>query len=678
MPALPLSLAEAWLVAIRDGRVSTADAACWAQLRVEEGGADGLMQKLARCTSERTLHEWALKEPWRQLLPLPYGFRAPLQTRDGGVAMGTLHCLLPHEVFSVLAEKAPRVFDELFGAPAACEHFWAEMHRAAQEMPDGHRAEEHRLWLQRHPMQHAAPQRRIPVGIHGDAGQMHGGEKITAVSWGGLCRRGTTLDTRLLFIVVKHSEAVAGHATLYRAFETLTWSMGALVTGIHPACDERGEPFGPDHHPERAARAGQPLAPGPHGPRCGAWSELRGDWEFLRDALGLRHHYGVRENFCHLCDATQTAGPLFFGDNFADGPARLTLVGPYHTGRNSWAARHPVSPLTRLPGFSIWRCQFDMMHTVELGILQRLIPAALQGLMGIPPGQAVARVSEANAAFKGRSKQAQCLAATLEYRKWAAAKKVPHGSRVKRITVRWVKGSYPDISTEHAKAAALRAMLPWVAEMAEAHVHKLAGLGGNLRVAQLTACCLTAMAKLDETYTRQPRFLTAGQAQQAATHCTEAMQALAELTRLLPAGPFRLTPKCHALQHLTWDNALQNPRQMHCYQDEDFVGLMKRTYTACHGATAPLRTVQRYCLGTSMQLAVREQLLQGMRAPKVGRAGRGGPVRSAPASSGPPSGGLPSACNHEAGSLAPAKRGRGRPPKPPVAKRPRGRPRKVR
>ncbi len=116
--------------------------------------------------------------------------------------------------------------------------------------------------------------------------------------------------------------------------------------------------------------------------------------------------------------------------------------------------------MTRLPGFSIWRCQFDMMHAVELGILQRLITAALQGLMGIPPGKAVARVSEAMAAFEGRSKQAQCLAATLEYRKWAAAAKVPHGSRIKRITVRWVKGHFPDISTEHAKAAALRAMLP--------------------------------------------------------------------------------------------------------------------------------------------------------------------------------------------------------------------------
>ncbi len=207
-----------------------------------------------------------------------------------------------------------------------------------------------------------------------------------------------------------------------------------------------------------------------------------------------------------------------------------------------------------------------------------------------------------------------------------------------------------------------------MAGLAEAHVRKFAGLRSNLRVAERTARCLTAMAKLDETYTRQPRFLTAAQAQQAATHCSEAMQALAELTRLLPAGPFRLTPKCHALLHLTWDSALQNPRQMHCYQDEDFIGLMKRTYTARHGATAPLRTVQRYCLGTSVQLAVREQLLLGVRAAKARHpAGRGGPLRGAAASSGPP-----------ASDAGVAKRGRGRPPKPPVAKRPRGRPRKER
>ena len=667
-----LTLAESWLVAIRDGRLSTADAAAWAELRVQEGGADHLMQKLARCTSERTLHTWAAAQPWRQALPRPYGFKVPMHTEDGGVAMQTIHCLLPHEVFSHLWAHAPNVAMELFGSSHERSHFWSEMERVGQEMPEGHRADEHRLWLQRHPSRHATPSRRVPVGIHGDAGQMHGGEKITAVSWGGLCRKGTTFDTRLVFVVIKHSQQVAAHGTLFRAFETLAWSMGALVTGVHPACDEMGRPFGPDHEPGRALLAGQPLAPSPEGPLCGAWAELRGDWEFLRDSLGLKHHY-LANNMCHLCAATQHAGPNCYATaaNFGEGPVRQTLVGPYHTGLNSWAAKHPISPLTKLPGFSIWRCQFDLMHTLELGILQRVIPAALQGLMGIPPGERVARVVEANAAFAGRSKQAQCLAATLAYRRWAKETMVPHGSRVKRITVRWVKGAFPDISTEHAKAAALRAMLPWVASVAAARRAAVP----NDQIAELRAKCLAELTQLDAVYMRQPRFLRSEQEMQARAHCTAALQALQELTRLHPAGPFKVTPKCHALVHITWDSAMCNPRSAHCYQDEDFIGLMKRTYIKCHGATAPLRTLERYCLGSSVLLTAREELLLGKRAPKGRPVARGGPIRSAAAK--PAAGRMQGAPSSSRPAVAAeGKRGRGRPPKV-QAKRPRGRPRKA-
>ncbi len=400
-----------WLVAIRDGRLSATDAQRWAELQVEEGGADSTTQTLARRTSERTLHSWADKQPWTKVLPQPYSFTAPVATNDG-VAMGSLTCLAPHELFATLWAAAPLLFEELFGSEHDREHFWAEQDRAGRETAGEHRRAEHCRWLQHHPATHAEPRRRVPIGIHGDAGQMHGGEKILAISWGGLCRTGTTQDARLPFIVIKLSTAAAEHATSFQAFETLSWSMAALARGTHPAHDERGRPFGPSHHPDRAARAGQPLALGPAGPLCGAWAELRGDWEFLRDALGLRHHYGA-QNLCHFCAATLSEGPNFYGDHLSgDGALRCTLVGPFHRGPNPWAAKQPVSPLTKLPGFSIWRCQFDLMHVLELGILQRLIPAALQGLMGIPPGAAIARVVEAESAFAGRSKASQCLSAT--------------------------------------------------------------------------------------------------------------------------------------------------------------------------------------------------------------------------------------------------------------------------
>ncbi len=347
------------------------------------------------------------------------------------------------------------------------------------------------------------------------------------------------MDTRLLFMVLKRSQELPEHVTLYRAFRTLAWSLAAMVTGLHPAHDEVGVAFGPAHHPERAKLAGQPLACRPDGtPLCGAWCELRGDWEFLRDALGLQHYWS-RPCMCHLCAASSLPGPHYYGsrENLSGtGPVRETLVGPFHTGPNSWAARRPVSPLTEIPGFSIWRCGFDLMHTLELGILQKVIPAALQGLMGIAPGEPGARVVEARGAFAGRNRPAQCLAATLAYRQWASDTKLSSSSRVKRITARWVQGPYPEISSEHAKAAALRAMLPWVASVAN-------GRRADSPTAELQATLLQELTAMDATYTRQPRFLSAGQAEQAQGHCTRALAALTDLVNLHPRGPWKVIPR---------------------------------------------------------------------------------------------------------------------------------------
>ncbi len=664
-----LTLGEAWLQAIQDGRLSVADAVSWSGLRTQDPGADRIILALARCqgsNAERQLLRWVEEQPWRGALPQPFGFRAPVATDTGGATVATLHCLLPHDVFASLWAHAPMTFEELFGTEPEREAWWAAMEAAGNSMPEGHRAREHRHWLHRHPSRWCPPMHRVPLGIHGDGGQMHGGEKITAVSWGGLVRKNSTADSRLLFLILKDSKMVAGTATLYKAFEVLVWSMAALVTGTHPAHDHEGRLFGPDHHPDRAERAGSPLAPvTPQGQRrvlCGAWTELRGDWLFLRDALGLKHHYGAR-NACHLCEATKD-GPLAYGDHFGiEGALRQTLVGPFCTGPNAWATKAPVSPLTKLPGFSIWRCMFDIMHTLELGILQRVIPAALQGLMGLPAGKA--RTAAEASVWPGRSRLARCQAATKAYQDWARSTSVPHSSRVKRVTPRWVKGQFPDISQEHAKAAALRAMLPWVAQLAAAR----SASAGNCTVARLRARCLLEMAALDGVYSRQPRFLAAEQEKRAKEHCTAALQALAELAKLHPDGPWCLRPKCHAVLHIALDSAMQNPRSMHCYQDEDFIGRTKRTYIACHGATAPMRTLQRYCMGTSLMLAAREELLQGKRKAKALQQPSGGPLRGAQRAACSASG------SDEEGPAT--QRGRGR-PRTARAKGPRGRPRTVR
>ena len=619
-----LTLAEHFLVAIGRGQLAVEKATEWAMARVAEGGADGTMTSLARCAGsnpERTLHEWCKQAPWRKAVPQPYSFMAPV-VAEGKETQGELHCLLPHELFAALSAEVPNVFEELFGSREDREAFWAEMARTARESGPGHRGAEHRRWCEQHPCAWSRPCHRVPLGMHGDGGEMHGGEKVMVVSWGGLCLHSSTLDTRLLFCCLKDSSMVKeGHATLYKALSVLQWSFGCLATGGHPACDHEGQPFSADHHPARRALAGKPLVKVKDGNLLGAWCELRGDWQFLREALNLAHHYGKKE-VCHLCAAETPEGEHCMANFALDGPLRRTLVGPQP---GQWHTDVPISPLCKLPGFSIWRCMFDMMHTLELGLLQRAVPAALQGLMGLKVGKGP---PQEPSAFEGRGRAARCKAATMAYLCWAKRHGVPASSRVKVITPRWVQDQWPTISQQHAKAAALRACLPWVVELADKRADQSKAAG-------LRAACLRGFAHMDRVYRAAPRFLTAGEETEAMQHCSNALTALAALAKLTPDGPWRLQPKAHALMHLACDSAMGNPRVAHCYQDEDFVGRTKSVYIACHGKSAPLRALERYSLACSVALTAREELIQGKRSPKAA-ALRGGPLR-------PTGAGLPAA-----------------------------------
>ncbi len=371
-------------------------------------------------------------------VPQPYAFTAPCERPGSAEQVDTLqHCILPHELFASIA-TAPGVFEELFGTTSERVEFWTGMARTAREMTLGPQQSEHQRWLREHPCSWVPAGRRVPLGMHGDAGEMQGGEKVMAVSWGGLCRKGSTLDTRLLFCALKSSEMVkTGHATLFAAFKVLAWSFTSIAKGVHPGQDHLGVPFGDAHYPERAALAGKPLVPSPDGQLHGAWCELRGDWEFLRDALHTANYWQAKQ-VCPFCAAEgRGRGALDVRKHFQlHGPLAATLVGPLPRGQMAWETKQPVSPLCSMPGFSIWRCMFDLMHTLELGLLQRAIPSALQGLMGLAaPHQDPTESS----AFGDGSKPARCKAATASYLHWAKAH-VPAHSRAKAITKAWVDG----------------------------------------------------------------------------------------------------------------------------------------------------------------------------------------------------------------------------------------------
>ena len=293
--------------------------------------------------AERDLHRWWKRQPQSRCVCEPFEFRVPLK---GGPS--THAALLPHELFSVIHNHSTRLFHHLFtGSREELQGWWS----AAAETGDA--------WYTNHPaIQNCAdPARRVPIGIHGDDAGVQGGEKILVLTWGSVVRAMPTLDSRLIFCMLKVSLCIA--ATFREVYLVLAWSLNALATGIFPDADHKGRVFSRDYMPHRARLAGQPLAGG----IIACWSEMRGDWKFLREALLLRRHYNAFR-VCHLCGACRTGSNRFtcFGRHT---PLRGTRVDP-----QAWLARQLAqawSPLLTVIGFCIEHVYFDIMHTFDLG-----------------------------------------------------------------------------------------------------------------------------------------------------------------------------------------------------------------------------------------------------------------------------------------------------------------------
>ena len=137
----------------------------------------------------------------------------------------------------------------------------------------------------------------------------------------------------------------AGRPTTDGIHNVLVWSLQALAAGVYPSTDENGRAFGPQHHPHRAALAGQSLASA----RCGVFAELRGDWEYLWKALSLRQYYGA-DSCCHLCGAHKKDLTLRYTDF-----RRASALRATHVSNAKWMAS-ATSVLARIPGFHVWRC----------------------------------------------------------------------------------------------------------------------------------------------------------------------------------------------------------------------------------------------------------------------------------------------------------------------------------
>jgi hypothetical protein len=512
--------------------------------------------------AERDLHRWVSRQAWRQLLPATYVFDVMVSTSEAAVAVRPHAALLPHEVVGQLWSCAPELFEHLLtGGEDNLLQFW----RAAEAHKDH--------WYEQHPVikRVADARLRIPIGMHGDDAGVHGTQQVLVITWNSVAVKRPTLDNRIVFTMIRVAELVKdGAATLQEMMDVFRWSLHALSDGMYPVADHKGRPFDQQHHPARYKLAGRPLTSAGH---CGAWSEFRGDWKFLKECLFLKQSY-ANNYICHLCKAHKRIRRLLYTQFGRTAHHRRTLIDPDEWLRVALLATL-VSPVLLVPGFCILHVYFDIMHCLDLGVSQYTVPSAMFEL---------ARCN----AWPGGTLQQQFQAAYVEYRRWAKTHNVRAIVRQPFDVKAWRKGtSFPHITQRVAKAAALRSLVYWVAEVCTRFVDDKHG--------KVRALLFKSHVRVDVLLRRAGRVLDPAEREQLASAVEAALLCnnwLAQAT--LQARLWKLVPKHHAVQHL--GDAVTNPRSTQCYADEDLVGRCKRIYNRCHGSSAALRGLQRYSI----------------------------------------------------------------------------------
>ena len=120
----------------------------------------------------------------------------------------------------------------------------------------------------------------------------------------------------------------------------------------------------------------------------------------------------------------------------------------------------------------------------------------------------------------------------------------------------------------------------------------------------MRAAMITSFVEADKVCRRSGRHFTVDQHEAFCKHLEAYLTCYNALAvEAYNAQPrkylYKVSPKFHAGTHAY--DSMVNPRFVHCYADEDMVGRLKRIYTACHGATATQRALERYTLVVCMR-----------------------------------------------------------------------------
>ena len=158
-------------------------------------------------------------------------------------------------------------------------------------------------------------------------------------------------------------------------YQVYVWSLQWVGLGVCPDRDHLGILFSATHHPATWKIAGQRIA----GNYVIAFSELRGDWKWQKEALYLHEHSHLNR-MCHYCRAHKRIRRNISTQFSRRSRLRQTRYA-WRQIRDWTSTDEGKSWLFYIPGFRLLRCWVDALHCLDLGILQSIIPSALAELV---------------------------------------------------------------------------------------------------------------------------------------------------------------------------------------------------------------------------------------------------------------------------------------------------------
>jgi len=532
-------------------------------------GADGRHPQ----NIERDLHVWLRNLHNLELEPyyIPFQLFHPVKLEIQTVQVPVI---APHEWFRALWRKGLATFRQILLAdnpPAIVLEWWER----AMQQP----------WGSKHPAAEdpSLLDSMYPILFHYDGAEAYSNAEAHIWSMGSVFATGFVFDCKFINLLLMHERIPTkdlqdqAHATICKFY---AWSLHIGQSGIAPSVGFNLEPLDKGW---RGRMAGEKLA--------GGNRFCFGGHKTDRKATAQVHKFRRNHQAAFLCESCLAvrpfacAPPLFTFANFQLGATCAPWYYTRRTHQDYLQSEQPenLSPWVMVPGWHIGLNIEDLMHNALLGHAGDVICSTVKDLLD-------------HQLLPGRSQEEQLQLLGLDFKIWCRAHglKCPLGLFSASIFGLNSESGFPTLHTK-VKAAHCRILLSFISDVA------VTLCTGDLH-SQLRTSCIWGLADFFYICDHSGRWFTDSEAAEvvaAGSLYLDCYQRLAFKFSQDGCFTYKVRPKHHYFACRILLNILAshvNPRYVHCFADEDFVGRIARLAKATCSKTVSLRVLQRWLL----------------------------------------------------------------------------------